>query len=60
MYRFAAAMENESIVFGAARPGYRHERVTEWIAFMQNRDIKRVCCLLFAACIATDSLYQFT
>ncbi|MBH8554756.1 dual specificity protein phosphatase family protein [Nostocaceae cyanobacterium CENA357] len=46
MYKFAAASENEPIVFGSARPGYSNEQVTEWIEFMQNQNIKRVCCLL--------------
>lgn len=46
MYKFAPASENESIVFGSARPGYSNEQVTEWIKFMQNQGIKRVCCLL--------------
>ncbi len=46
MYKFAAASKHEVIVFGSARPGYSHEQVTEWIEFMQNRDIKRICCLL--------------
>lgn len=35
-----------SNALGSARPGYRNEQVTEWIEFMQNQDIKRVCCLL--------------
>jgi protein-tyrosine phosphatase len=46
MYKFASASENESIVFGSARPGYSNEQVNEWIEFMQNKNIKRVCCLL--------------
>jgi protein-tyrosine phosphatase len=46
MYKFASASENEPIVFGAARPGYGNEQVSEWIEFMQNQDIQRVCCLL--------------
>lgn len=46
MYKFAAASENEPIVFGSARPGYSNEQVNEWIEFMQNQDIKRICCLL--------------
>jgi protein-tyrosine phosphatase len=46
MYRFAAASEKEAIVFGSARPGYSGEQVHKWIEFMQDRDIKRVCCLL--------------
>ncbi|HCF26811.1 MAG TPA: protein phosphatase [Cyanobacteria bacterium UBA11049] len=46
MYRFAAASENEFIVFGSTRPGYTNEQVSEWIEFMQNQGIQRVCCLL--------------
>lgn len=46
MYRFAAASETEDIVFGAARPGYRDLQVLNWIEFMQNQNIDRVCCLL--------------
>jgi protein-tyrosine phosphatase len=46
MYKFAAASENELIVFGAARPGYREVEITRWIEFMQGNQIDRVCCLL--------------
>jgi hypothetical protein len=46
MYKFSAASENESIVFGSARPGYSNEKVNEWIEFMQSQEIKQVCCLL--------------
>jgi protein-tyrosine phosphatase len=48
-YKFAPASEKDSIVFGSARPGYRNEQVNEWIEFMQNQDIQRVCCLLPAS-----------
>jgi protein-tyrosine phosphatase len=46
MYKFAAASENELIVFGSARPGYTCEQVNAWIEFMQNQGIQRICCLL--------------
>ncbi|MBW4478538.1 MAG: dual specificity protein phosphatase family protein [Tolypothrix brevis GSE-NOS-MK-07-07A] len=46
MYKFSAASENESIVFGSARPGYSNEQVNKWIEFMQSQEIKQVCCLL--------------
>ena len=46
MYRFKAAAQNESIVFGAARPGYTEKEVSDWIDFMIEQDIQRVCCLL--------------
>lgn len=49
MYRFASAYEMETTVFGAARPGYKPERVMQWISFMQERNINRVCCLLSAS-----------
>lgn len=46
MYKFAAASEDELIVFGSARPGYTNKQVNRWIEFMQNQGIQRVCCLL--------------
>jgi protein-tyrosine phosphatase len=46
MYKFAAACDNEPIVFGSARPGYSNEQVNQWITFMQDQGIQRVCCLL--------------
>ncbi len=46
MYRFTAAAEDERIVFGSVRPGYTNKQVEEWIEFMQNQGIQRVCCLL--------------
>jgi protein-tyrosine phosphatase len=46
MYKFAAASENELIVFGASRPGYRDAELAKWIEFMQGHHIKQVCCLL--------------
>ena len=46
MHKFAAASENELIVFGAARPGYRDAEIARWIEFMQGNNIKHVCCLL--------------
>jgi protein-tyrosine phosphatase len=46
MYKFAAASADESIVFGATRPGYTDRQVAQWVEFMLDRDIQRVCCLL--------------
>ena len=46
MYKFAPASANEAIVFGSARSGYSNAQVKDWIDFMQNQNIKRVCCLL--------------
>jgi protein-tyrosine phosphatase len=50
-FRFVPASCDESIIFGAERPGNNSEQVRqasiqEWIAFMKGRGIKRVCCLL--------------
>jgi protein-tyrosine phosphatase len=46
MYKFAAASEYEPIVFGSTRPGYSNIQVQEWIEFMHNQDMQRICCLL--------------
>ena len=46
MYRFAAASENETIIYGCARPAYDDEKVNKWIKFIQSQNIKRICCLL--------------
>lgn len=46
MYKFAPASDNESVVFGSARPRYSHEQVKKWVEFMQAQGIQRVCCLL--------------
>jgi protein-tyrosine phosphatase len=45
-YRFAAAGEKEAIVFGAAQPGYSEKNVSDWLKFMRDQGIQRVCCLL--------------
>ena len=45
-YHFASAGPDESTVFGACRPSPTSEAVNEWIAFMRERGIRRVCCLL--------------
>jgi len=61
MYKFAPAAENEAIVFGAARPGYRDEQVQQWLEFMQQQTIQRVCCLLPASQLSryTDLLANY-
>ncbi|MEG4015283.1 MULTISPECIES: protein-tyrosine phosphatase family protein [unclassified Microcoleus] len=46
MYKFAAASEDELVVFGAAKPGYGDAEVARWIDFMRRQKIDRVCCLL--------------
>jgi protein-tyrosine phosphatase len=46
MYKFAAASDYETIVFGSARPGYTKKQVNEWVEFMLSQGIQRICCLL--------------
>ena len=46
MYKFAPAERQESVVFGAARPKYTQRSVEQWIEFMHDREIQRICCLL--------------
>ena len=62
MYKFAPADIQEMIVFGAARPRYTPESVEQWIEFMQNQKIQRVCCLLEQDCLSRYpmDLYQFS
>ena len=50
-FKFAAARKGEEIVYGAQRPGYSSKDVdatlvSEWISFMQQNNIRRVCCML--------------
>lgn len=51
-FKFSAAADEETCVFGAQRPGYNSAtpisdaEVTSWIEFMQQKGVKRVCCLL--------------
>ncbi|MEF8938070.1 MAG: hypothetical protein V5A32_08970 [Halovenus sp.] len=51
MYNFAPAAEDERIVFGACRPNHPRRTpsdssVNDWVRYMQDRDVERVCCLL--------------
>lgn len=50
-FRFGPAQAGETIVYGAQRPGYNSNsvgdaRLHQWIAFMIENGIQRVCCLL--------------
>lgn len=45
-YKFAAAQQDETIVFGASRPRYSDQKVDAWLNFMREQGIKKVCCLL--------------
>lgn len=56
MYKFAPATLQELIVFGAQRPKYTQKSITQWIQFMQQQEISRVCCLLESKQLARYSL----
>ncbi|MGB5961636.1 MAG: dual specificity protein phosphatase family protein [Coleofasciculaceae cyanobacterium] len=45
-YKFAPAQKDETIVFGASRPGYSDQEIDTWLNFMIEQNIKKVCCLL--------------
>jgi protein-tyrosine phosphatase len=49
-YNFGTAVPREEIVHGACRPGHpvyaAETSVEEWLRFLDNRGITRVCCLL--------------
>ncbi len=49
--RYSAARQEETIVFGAQRPGYCSKTVgldcvKDWISLMQKSGLRRACCLL--------------
>jgi len=46
MYKFAPASKQETIVFGAARPGYSEPQVRDWLKYVKTQGIQKVCCLL--------------
>lgn len=51
-FNFSPASRDETMVFGAARPGYQMNKdipdsvVTKWVDFMKANGIGAVCCLL--------------
>lgn len=50
-YGFGPASDDEQFVFGSQRPCYpcrsaRQADIEDWISFVEERGIKRVCCLL--------------
>jgi protein-tyrosine phosphatase len=50
-HRFAPAAPDEDLVYGACCPGWHSvathgDALEDWVAFMQRRDVERVCCLL--------------
>ncbi len=59
-YNFAPAAPEETLVYGAERPGFRthspDDDVEEWVAFMQSHGIERVCCLLESKLDTYDDL----
>lgn len=58
-HRFAPAVADEKYVFGACAPGWhtaapQQEAIDDWISYMRNHDIERVCCLLPGRQLDTD------
>lgn len=49
-YNFAPATPDEPTVFGACRPRHRRappdDTVADWLSFVDERGVDRVCCLL--------------
>ena len=45
-FEFGPASIAEPIVFGACRPGKSREEIAEWIAFMKQNGVARVCCVI--------------
>ncbi|HXG18550.1 MAG TPA: dual specificity protein phosphatase family protein [Methylomirabilota bacterium] len=45
-FRLGPAAASEPLVFGAQGPAYSSLRIHEWIVYMKEQGIRRVCCLL--------------
>lgn len=45
-FRLGPAAQGEPLVFGAQGPAYSSLRINEWITYMKEQGIRRVCCLL--------------
>lgn len=50
-HRFSAAAPEERYVYGSCSPGWHsagshEEALTQWISFMEDVEVERVCCLL--------------
>jgi protein-tyrosine phosphatase len=45
-FKFGPAGAAEPTVFGACRPGKSRQEIAEWIAFMKQQGVARVCCVI--------------
>jgi protein-tyrosine phosphatase len=45
-FKFGPASADEPAIFGACRPGETREEIAEWIVFMQQNAVARVCCVI--------------
>ena len=50
-FRFAPASKSPGFIYGSERPGYgsnsvSKSQVVEWLSFMDEQKIERICCLL--------------
>ncbi len=50
-FGFAPASPEETVIYGAQRPGYSSQnvdasRVSDWISFVHKSGVRRICCLL--------------
>jgi hypothetical protein len=65
---FAPASNSEQFVYGAQRPGYQFRssipdtEVDQWVEFMRQQGVTRVCCLLKEqlSCYQSDLLAAAT
>ena len=55
-FNFGPASPNEKIVYGSRKPDFSRQAVDEWIQFMLECGIKRVCCLLDPSQLRSYSL----
>lgn len=55
-FKFGPAGTAEPAVFGACRPGKSREEIAEWIAFMQQNGVARVCCVIPGEHLAEEAV----
>jgi protein-tyrosine phosphatase len=53
-FKFGPACVGEPTVFGACRPGKGRDEIAEWIAFMQQSGVARVCCVIPSEYLAEE------
>jgi protein-tyrosine phosphatase len=55
-FKFGPAGIGEPTTYGACRPGKTQQEIAEWIAFMQEHGVARVCCVIPEEYLSEESV----